>query len=291
LTLSTATRIVVAPMVDKIAVGIALTNEPEATRSLLHRFCHELAVATGLPVVAHGMWQYHHLVGALQADQVQLAWLPPLLALRAAALELVLPMVLPVRSGVSSYSTALFTREGGPSSLDELDGARVAWVDPHSAGGYLIIRASLRARGYDLDKLFDEEHFLGQHDAVARAVHEGHADVGASFVYLDRESGDPPKVVRAGWGDLPMRPLATAGPIPSDMLAANVSLDADIAATLRDALVTGESKELASAARRLLGAEGFVAPSAEHIGALDEVLAGLDAEAKPANYSVLPPRD
>ena len=50
-------------MIDRIAVGIALTTEPEATRSLLHGFCHELAVATGLPVVAHGMWRYHHLVG------------------------------------------------------------------------------------------------------------------------------------------------------------------------------------------------------------------------------------
>ena len=75
------------------------------------------------------------------------------------------------------------------------------------------------------------------------------------------------------------------------MLAANVSLDDDIAATLRDALVSDDNRELGSAARRLLGAEAFVAPTDEHMGALDEVLAGLDAEAKPANYSVLPPRD
>jgi len=63
--------------------------------------------------------------------------------------------------------------------------------------------------------------FLGTHDAVAAAVAEGKADVGATFAYFDEVSEDEePKLVSAGWGAADVRLVARAGPIPCDLIAA-----------------------------------------------------------------------
>ncbi|HHH28341.1 MAG TPA: hypothetical protein ENK57_08355, partial [Polyangiaceae bacterium] len=99
-------------MADQIAAGIALTTDPEKTRPKLDRFCAALSDASGMQVTAHGMWHYHHLLEAMAAGELDVVWLPPILALRATAQKLCLPIALPVRHGVSTYSTALFTRPG-----------------------------------------------------------------------------------------------------------------------------------------------------------------------------------
>ncbi|HZO12896.1 MAG TPA: PhnD/SsuA/transferrin family substrate-binding protein, partial [Polyangiaceae bacterium] len=170
-------------MRDGLAVGIALTTDPDQSRGLLEEFCRCLAQATGVRVTAHGMWHYHHLLEALSAGQLDLVWLPPILALRATARAGCVPIAIPVRHGVSTYSTALFTRpDSRIRNTDDLQGVRAAWVDRQSAAGYLIIRALLRSNGVDLTKAFAHEKFLGTHDAVAQAVLEGEVDVGATFV-------------------------------------------------------------------------------------------------------------
>jgi len=177
-----------------LAVGIALTTDPERARGKLARFCRGLAEASGLTVHAHGMFHYHHLSTALDEGKLDLVWLPPLLALRATGKGSIVPIALPVRHGVSTYSTALFSRpDSSIRGIEDLKGVRAAWVDPHSASGYLVIRALLRSRGVDLAAAFAKNVFLGAHDAVVKVVLAGQADVGATFAYLD-------KAQRQAWG-------------------------------------------------------------------------------------------
>jgi phosphate/phosphite/phosphonate ABC transporter binding protein len=275
-------------MADEIAVGIALTTDPEKTRGQLDAFCTALSKAVGMPVTAHGMWHYHHLLEALSAREVDLVWLPPILALRATAQKLCLPIALPVRHGVSTYSTALFTRPDSKiRGLDDLVGLRAAWVDRQSAAGYLIVRALLRSKGIDLEKAFSHEKFLGTHDAVADAVLDNEVDVGATFVYLDPDaSTGAPKT--AGWGKRQVRMITFAGPIPSDIVAANRSMDDERRAVIQTALVGKDHPELLQAGRALLGAESFVAPDEEHLSALLEVLDNLE-ERTAGGHTVFPP--
>src|SRR5690606_26893224 len=209
-----------------IAVGIALTTDPEETRRKLEGFCRELSAATRVPVVARGMWHYHHLLEALADGELHVVWLPPILALRAAAGGHCTPIALPVRHGVSTYSTALFTRPQSPiRTIADLKGASAAWVDRQSAAGHLIIRAFLRSKGVDLDAAFGHEKFLGTHDAVAEAVLEGEVDVGATFVYLDPDaSTGAPRA--AGWGETAVHIICHAGPIPSDVIATGPAVGA-----------------------------------------------------------------
>ncbi len=259
-------------MPKEIGVGIALTTDPNMTRGLLEQFCFALQDATGLSVTPRGVWHYHRLLEQLNAGQTDVVWLPPVLALRATANGHVRPIALPVRNGESSYSAALFVRSDsslqGPEDLKEV---RVGWVDPQSAAGYLIMRAHLESQGVELQDAFEQELFLGSHDAVTEAVLEGRVDVGATFAYLGKDGR--PK--RAGWGETDMRLIVHAGPIPNDVVAARLGLPDLLVRLVQSALIDVQNAELREAARVLLAADGFVAPPEEHLAPLDRLLSGL----------------
>jgi hypothetical protein len=148
-----------------VRVGVALTSG--LSRGQLDEFCAALAAATGLEVEAVGVWYYHRLLEAMDVGHVDVAWLPPILAANAMIRGLAVPFALPVRGGVTSYSTALFVREDSPlRELSDLAGVSAAWVDRQSASGYLLIRAHLRMLGVDLERVIAADRFMGSHEEV-----------------------------------------------------------------------------------------------------------------------------
>jgi phosphate/phosphite/phosphonate ABC transporter binding protein len=267
---------------ERIRVAIMTPDEAPARlrvrrsspQQLIYEFCAALAAATGVEVVAHELPEYKNLLDVMHAGQVDLAWMPPVVALRATARGRTVPIALPVRGGIAYYSTALFTRpDSRIQGLGDLAGARAAWVDRQSAAGYLVIRASLRQRGIDLDHLFSSETFYGTHAAAAEAVLDGSADVGASFVHLDPRRSKPR---RAGWGDAAVRMLATAGPIPGDVIAATIRMPVSTIRAVQRALVHPPTEELRLASTELFGAEGFVEATSEHLDPMSDLLAHLE---------------
>lgn len=259
-------------------VGIAFASHASELRARLDQFCAALGAALGTHASGLGVWHYHRLLEALEMGDIDVAWLPPILAAQAIARGRVLPIALPVREGAAFYSTALFVRpDARIRSAADLQGARAAWVDRRSAAGYLVIRAHLRKAGIDLDRAFSADQFHGAHDAVARAVHDGDAEVGATFVHFDPRSG---AVLRAGWGDLPVRVIERAGPIPSDVLAIGTHVPDALRSAIQAALVGGEHRLLGQAAAALFSAESFLAPRPEHLEPLQVLLADLDEHAR-----------
>jgi phosphonate transport system substrate-binding protein len=257
---------------------------------LLEEFCLALAEATGLEVVPRGVWHYHHLLEGLADREIDLVWLPPILALRATANGRVIPIALPVRNGVSAYRAALFCRVDSPlESLADLKHVRAAWVDRQSAAGYLIIRAHMASLGISLEEAIGSENFVGTHDGVAGAVLDGDADVGATYVYLDERGGDRPRVLKAGWGEAPVRMLAYSGAIPSDIIAADRHVPAPLRALVQQTLVQPGHGRLKSAARLLLSAEGFIAPTNEHLEPLTRLLSSLPEQTSSNPHSMFPP--
>jgi phosphonate transport system substrate-binding protein len=254
------------------------------SRPHLDEFCDALAGATQLQVTGVGVWYYHRLLEALEMGHVDVAWLPPILAAQAQARGVAAPIALPIRAGVTSYSTALFTREGSPlRTVADLVGMRAAWVDRQSASGYLLIRAHLRGLGVDLERAFSADRFTGSHEEVASAVLDGSADAGASFVHLDPVDERP---VRAAWGDARVRVLALAGPIPADVVAAGTRVDPALLDRVRRALIDGRYPRLRETARALLGADGgFAAPRPGHLDAVTALLPQLDEHARPRMLS------
>ena len=262
---------VVAPQETAVA---RLWRHGAPSLATVERFCAALGAATGADVSAHELPHYRDLLDRMHSGQVDLAWMPPVVALRATARGRTVPIALPVRGGSAYYSTALFTRPDSPiRSLADLGGARAAWVDRQSAAGYLVIRASLRQRGVDVDHIFSMETFYGTHPAVAQAVIDGIADVGASFVHLDPRRSKPR---RAGWGDAAMRMLATAGPIPGDVITATIRMPVSTIRAVQRALVNTPSEELLAATAALFGAEGFVEATSDHLDPMSDLLNQLD---------------
>jgi phosphonate transport system substrate-binding protein len=265
-------------------VGIALTTDPQVTRGLLEQVCLALSDATGIAVTPSGVVSYGRLLEQLAAGKVDLVWLPPVPALRAMAQGYVIPIALPIRNGDSSYYAALFTRRDSRwRKIGDLKNLRAAWVDPQSAAGYLIIRAHLAREGVDLDAAFHENFFLGTHDAVAAAVKEGRADVGATFAYFD----DKRRVKRAGWGTADMRVITTAGPIPNDMFAARRGVSDLLIRVVQSALIDVQNAQLREAARTLLAADGFLVPEPEHLEPLRDLLA--EVKVPESAHSMFPP--
>jgi phosphonate transport system substrate-binding protein len=268
----------------KVRVGVALTQG--SGRDKLDDFCRALGGATGLEVSGVGVWYYHRLLEALDVGDVDVAWLPPILAAQAVAQKRASAIAVPVRRGVSAYSTALFVRDDARwKAAHDLAGARAAWVDRQSVSGYLLVRAHLRAHGVDLDRAFTEDRFLGSHEAVVKAVLDGDADAGATYVYFDERAlaAKPQRLVplRSGWGKAKVRLLAHAGPIPSDVVAASARLAPADAKLVQGALIAGRDERLKQASLELLGADVFTAPIAAHLGGLAALLPTLDEHAVP----------
>ncbi|MFO0757569.1 MAG: PhnD/SsuA/transferrin family substrate-binding protein [Byssovorax sp.] len=263
-----------------------MTLTSGATREQLDGFCRALAAATKLDVSGLGLWYYDRLLAAMEVGDVDIAWLPPILAAQAASDGRGVPLVIPVRGGVSAYSTALFVRHDSPfRELGDLSRVKAAWVDRQSVSGYLLIRAHLRALGFELEQMFAENVFTGTHEAVVDAVISGRAQAGATFLYLDEnqpEAGgfDGPRSARAGWGQAKVRVLAHAGPIPSDVLAASARAPAEITGRVRDALVLGKNAALREAAAALFGTDTFLAPIPAHLRSLSALLPRLDEHGK-----------
>ena len=272
-----------APEEEKtpLRVGVVLTSDPEGSRASLDAFCKALADETGLEVHGLGGWNYNTLLEALETGEVDLGWLPPLVAMRATGRARVMPIVLPVRNGAASYMTALYSPSGSPlREIADLQGLRAAWVDRQSAAGYIVLRAHLRSIGVDLDRAFRDNLFFGSHGAVVRAVLQGDADVGATFVHVEPDPSHPrgERVVRAGWGDADVHVITQAGPIPADVMAASVRVPVATMRKVQRALVGSGENELGRAARALFGAEGFVVALSEHLDPLAKLIAGQEIE-------------
>lgn len=257
----TATRSVVTP------------RPAEKTAQHLEAFCAALGAALARPVTARIVESYPALVDAMHAGQLDLAWLPPVIALRAAGVGRALPLVMPVRHGVSSFHTALFSRADSRfRELRDIFGARAAWVDRSSAAGYLVIRASLRSRGLGFENAFSSEGFVGSHDAVAKAVLKGDADVGATYVHVQPDGA----IWRAGWGDAAVQVITRVGPIPSDLIAASSTMPRQLFLDIQRALVGGEDRALAQAASKMLEADSFVEVQTSHLEPLGPLLRFLE---------------
>jgi phosphonate transport system substrate-binding protein len=269
-----------------LRVGIVLSQEGRLTlrptvrasgptRGGLTALCEALSVAVDTKVSPFVCETYRDLLSELHWGTLALAWLPPMIALKAVTRGGAVPLVAPVRSGSAWYWTSLFVREDSAiQSLEDLRYARVAWVDPMSSAGYLVIRASLRAQGIDLAAAFGEERFVGAHDAVARAVASGEVDVGATYAHFD----DAGRVRTAGWGRAAVRSLKFAGPIPGDVLAASGQLATDLRDLIVEALVGPGHAEVQRAATSLFSATGFERVDREHLSHLEELLAYVEPE-------------
>lgn len=211
---------------------------PDGDR-LRESFASALGQALQQDVRVVAAQSYADLRRMVSRGDVQVAWMSPALALHAVDELGAAALVSSVRAPGSQFYGVLFGRgDGRVKKLEDVRGARVAWVDRESCSGYLFPRLALVANGLALPGLFAEERLLGSHDAVARAVAKGEVDVGATYFNVITDEWDEGQIA-AGWSEIsfdPMRALLRTELIPADLVVAGASVDEALRARLVSAL-------------------------------------------------------
>ncbi|MGH1346332.1 MAG: phosphate/phosphite/phosphonate ABC transporter substrate-binding protein [Nannocystales bacterium] len=245
----------------ELTFGAVPHTDDGQTRLLLAEFCERWSQHSNTRVLPHRAPSPGSLQAAFRRGRVHLAWVSPTLFLLSDAFSPAVPFASAVREGASQYNGVLFVREDSSiRSAESLRGSRVAWVAPTSAAGYLMPRLALAKLGLNPTELFASEAFLDTHGAVARAVAQGSADVGATFALFD-DANPAGTLRRAGFDgieDLDARVVLGSSPIPSDLIVASHHVPpwirGNLAIALRNLSDDGSYKELFAA---LFGSEGY----------------------------------
>ncbi|MCA9626917.1 MAG: PhnD/SsuA/transferrin family substrate-binding protein [Myxococcales bacterium] len=202
-------------------VGPVALSARQAEASI--EFERVLGRVLNLDVRIEQLSSYEELLDAMARDQVDFAWLPPAVYVESSRRCDLTLIASGVRQRDAAFRGALFVRSDGPlADLDDLRGARVGWVDPMSAAGYLFPLLELRQRGFALEE-FSQQRFCGDHRTVAELVARRELDVGATFVTAATQRLDA-ELSRAGWmlavDFEAMRPLLITPTIPADTICA-----------------------------------------------------------------------
>jgi phosphate/phosphite/phosphonate ABC transporter binding protein len=245
---------------DRCAFGLASMQDVETARTPLAQWITWVGQHARVAVSTKFQDSYAELAARIREGAVDVAWLPPVVYVALERAQVVEALVSNHRAGQAAFHGVLLVHASSKfHSLDALRGARVAWVDPCSASGYVMPRIQLAMLGIDPRKAFGEETFTGSHDASVRAVAEGEVDAAATFARVDGAGN----VTAGSWSQLPdmrsrVRVLWTFGAIPSDVIAARTDFPKALRDRMTEALVASTRDPEASVlARRLFGVEEF----------------------------------
>jgi phosphonate transport system substrate-binding protein len=181
---------------------------------------------TGLVVQANVGTDFAAVREAMGAGKAHIGWLNTFNYVLAHEKYGVDVALVTVRFGTNFYTGEIIVRaDSGITSLDDLKGKTMCWVDPNSTSGYIIPRIMLKANGIDPDKDFAKTVEAGSHNNVVAAVYNGDCDAGAC--YSDARSS-----IEADHADVKdvVSILATTTEIPND----NVSFAKNVPADVRD---------------------------------------------------------
>jgi phosphonate transport system substrate-binding protein len=194
--------------------------------------------STGLEVTANVGTDFAAVREAMCADQAQVGWLNTfnyVLANEKCGVEVALATQ---RFGSTTYRGEIIVRaDSGITSLADLKGKVMCWVDPNSTSGYIIPRIMLAANGINPDTDFAQTVEAGSHNNVVVQVYNGECDAGA--VYDDARSSiqeDFPDVmeqvvVLATTTDIPNDTVSFAKGVPTDIHDKIVNALLEIAAS------------------------------------------------------------
>lgn len=219
-------------------------------------FAKVLGQLAGMPLRVTVASDYAAVIEALRNRTADLAFVHPagyVLANREAKATI---LVRNQWHGKTSFTSRLFVRkESKLTSLDQLKGKTIAFVDPASSSGYIYPMVMLIQRGLvknrDPKTFFREVVFAGSHDAAMRALQNGHVDAIASFD-LAREQyiKDPAERERIVW-------VAETPEIPEAGIASRDGLEPAVRDRLRAALMQIRGPAHAALLNRLYGIDGF----------------------------------
>ena len=193
---------------------------------------------TDLVVKANVGTDFSSVREAMCAGQAQIGWLNTfnyVLANEQCGVDAALATS---RFGATTYAGQIIVRaDSGITTLEDLKGKVMCWVDPASTSGYIIPRIMLAAEGINPDTDFSQTIEAGSHNNVVTQVYNGDCDAGATFsdarTGIEEEFPDvlDKVVVLATTSDIPNDSVAFIKDFPADMRTKIVAALLDIAAS------------------------------------------------------------
>lgn len=122
---------------------------------------------------------YSSMIEAMRFGRLELAYFGPLSYLLARSKSDIEPFAALVSHGSTTYTSVVIANiESGINTVEEIKGKDVAFGDPASTSSHLVPRALLLDHGLEAERDY-KPHYVGAHDAVAKAVENGNAQAGA----------------------------------------------------------------------------------------------------------------
>jgi phosphonate transport system substrate-binding protein len=182
---------------------------------------------------------YSSMIEAMRNGRLELGYFGPLSYVLCKSRCDVEPFAALLKHGKTTYQSVVIANvASGVNSLEEIRGKQMAFGDPASTSSHLIPKSLLAEKGL-LAREHYEEHFVGNHDAVAKNVEQGNAQAGGLSKpifesLLERKVVDAAKV----------RVLAESAPYPQYPWTMRSDLDADLKAKIRTAFLELKDKEV-----------------------------------------------
>lgn len=188
---------------------------------------------TGLVVEANVGTDFAAVREAMGAGKAHIGWLNTFNYVLANEKYGVDVGLVTERFGSTTYTGQFNVRaDSGITSLQDLKGKVMCWVDPNSTSGYIIPRIELAANGIDPDNDFAQTVESGSHNNSVTAVYNGDCDVGVSYAdarsSIEEDFPDVKEVVVV---------LATTSDIPNDSVSFTKDFDAEMREQIVNALL------------------------------------------------------
>lgn len=202
---------------------------------------------------------YESVTRLLRGGALDLAWLTPITYMRCRDEVDYELLCCPSRRGRLSYRGVIVSAAAGPvRALEDLKGKRFAYVDRHSASGFVYPNLLLRDRGLEPLSFFGDIAFSKNHTASLKGLLDGSWEGAA--VYEGASS-----VERDGITSEAFRILARTAPIPTEPILVHRTLDPELRERLERLFVHMKDCEGGPEALVRLGAndaiDRFVHPS------------------------------
>jgi phosphate/phosphite/phosphonate ABC transporter binding protein len=246
----------------RLILGLTPFLPPEVLRREFEPLADYLAEEVGIAIDLRPADSYADLSHLLRTHQVHLAQLSPYAYVRARQENPDLTLLATqISDGSSTYAAYIVARANSRfnSPLD-LRGRRFAFVDRHSASGYLYPMAYLQSLNIDPKSFFGKVVFAGNHRHVTEMIINGEVDAGATLATA-MKMADPD-----GAAPSKLKILAKTGRVPLDAFCALGGLDPDVVAQVRAALLSLNTQT--ERGRRILGGmiriNGFVEAADSH---------------------------
>jgi phosphonate transport system substrate-binding protein len=182
-----------------------------------------------------------------------------------------------IRFGMATYQSQFIARaDSNIKSLKDLQGKKIAFVDPASASGYLLPMKTLKDRKITPGQTV----FAMKHDSVVSMIYQHQVDAGATY-YTPAQNGeiqDARRMVKTEYPDVEkkVKIIELSDPIPNDPIVFRKDMPDDMKENIVNALIsyinTDEGKKTFDLT---LGATNFKKATDQDYDVIREMMSSL----------------